>query len=274
MIATAGGLYAHTMIRVHHVTRLTSTLVIAGILSLGIAPACAQKPDDVAALKKEVDALKAGQEQLRKDLEELKAILKPAPESAIMTAPPGMTAPIADAPARGAASAPVVMLEFSDYECPFCGRFVRDTFPAVDREYIQTGKVKHVFRAFPLESIHKNAFKAHEAAMCAAAQGKYWALHDQLFVNQKALAPADLSRYAQTAGLDVAAFGACLSSDTMAPRVRSDVEFGNKLGISGTPLFLIGKPGPNGEMTVMKGISGAQPFSVFKKAIDDVMAGK
>jgi protein-disulfide isomerase len=253
--------------------RLTSALVI-GMFSIGIAPACAQKPDDVAAMKKDIEALKAGQDQLRKDIEELKALLKPGPESAIMAAPPGMTAPIADAPVRGAAAAQVIMLEFSDYECPFCGRFVRDTFPAIDQEYIQTGKVKHLFRAFPLESIHKNAFKAHEAAMCAGAQGKYWALHSQLFGNQKALGQADLSKYAQAAGLDTAAFEACLASGKMAPRVQADIEFGNKLGISGTPLFLIGKPGPNGEMTVLKGISGAQPFSVFKKAIDDVIAGK
>lgn len=274
MIAAAGRLYAHNMHRVPHAVRLTSAIVVAAVMALGTAPACAQKPEDVAALKKEIDALKAGQDQLRKDLEELKALLKPAPDSAIMTAPPGMTAPVADAPVRGAADAPVVILEFSDYECPFCSRFVRDTLPAVDREFIQTGKVKHAFRAFPLESIHKNAFKAHEAAMCAAAQNKYWVLHDQLFANQKALAPGDLVRHAQAAGLDVSAFNACLSSGQMAARVRSDIEFGNKLGISGTPLFLIGKPGPNGEMTVLKGISGAQPFSVFKKAIDDVIAGK
>ncbi len=254
--------------------RLTVFLVAAGFLMLGIAPACAQKPDEVTALKKEVEALKAGQDQLRKDIDEIKALLKPAPDSAIMTAPPGMTAPIADAPSRGDAGAPVIVLEFSDYECPFCGRFVRDSFPSIEREYITTGKVKHVFRAFPLESIHKNAFKAHEAAQCAAEQGKYWAFHDQLFANQRALTDADLTKHAQAAGVDTTAFAACLASGRMAPRVRADIEFGNKLGISGTPLFLIGTPGPAGQMTVLKGISGAQPFSVFKKAIDDVIAGK
>jgi protein-disulfide isomerase len=253
--------------------RLASSLLVALFLAPA-APACAQKPDDLASLKKDIDALKAGQAELRKELDEIKALLKPAPQQTIMDAPPGMTATLSGAPTRGAASAPVIMVEFSDYECPFCGRFVRDAFPEIDREYIQTGKIRHVFRAFPLESIHKNAFKAHEAAMCAGDQGKYWAMHDRLFLNQKALAPDDLTAHARAIGLEPGAFAACLSSGKMTARVRSDVDAGTRMGISGTPLFLIGKPGPNGDMIVLKGISGAQPFSVFKQAIDDVAAGR
>jgi protein-disulfide isomerase len=252
---------------------LLSLLAIVACLAAA-PPACAQKPDDLATLKQDIEALKAGQAELRKELDEIKALLKPAQPQAIMEAPPGMTAPVADAPARGSASAPVIVLEFSDYECQFCGRFVRDTYPALDREFIATGKVRHVFKAFPLESIHKNAFKAHEAALCASEQGKYWEMHERLFANQKALGPSDLVTHAQTTGLNMTAFNACLSSGKMSGRVRLDIEAGAKMGIQGTPLFLIGKPGPNGDLVVLKGISGAQPFSVFKQAIDDVLAGK
>jgi protein-disulfide isomerase len=249
--------------------------LVAIVLCLAAAaPACAQKPDDLTTLKKDIEALKAGQAELRKELDEIKALLKPAAPQAIMEAPPGMTAPVADAPARGSASAPVMVVEFSDFECQFCGRFVRDTYPALDREFIATGKVRHVFRSFPLESIHKNAFKAHEAALCAGEQGKYWELHGRLFANQKALAPSDLVTHAQSTGLDMTAFNACLSSGKMASRVRADIEAGTRMGVQGTPLFLIGKPGPNGDLIVLKGISGAQPFSVFKQAIDDVLGGK
>ncbi len=252
---------------------LLSLLAIVACLAAA-APACAQRPGDLATLKKDIETLKAGQAELRKELDEIKALLKPAQPQAIMEAPPGMTAPVDGAPARGAASAPVVVLEFSDYECQFCGRFVRDTYPALDREFIATGKVRHVFKAFPLESIHKNAFKAHEAALCAGEQGKYWEMHERLFANQKALGPGDLAAHGQAARLDMTTFNACLSSGKMAGRVRQDIEAGTRMGIQGTPLFLIGKPGPNGDLIVLKGISGAQPFSVFKQAIEDVIAGK
>ena len=253
--------------------RLTTAVLAVTLLTIG-SPACAQKPDELVSLRKELEALKAGQADLRKELDEIKALLKPAPQQVILEAPPGMTAPIADAPSRGSASAPVIMVEFSDYECPFCGRFVRDAYPSIDREFIQTGKVRHVFRAFPLESIHKNAFKAHEAAMCAGDQGKYWEMHDRLFANPKALALDDLVGHARAAGLEMTRFNTCLSSGTKTARVRQDVDAGAKMGVQGTPLFLIGKPGPNGDVMVLKGISGAQPFSVFKQAIEEVAAAK
>jgi len=185
-----------------------------------------------------------------------------------------MTLPLADAPSRGAADAKIVMVEFSDYECPFCGRFVRDSYPSIDREFIKPGKVRHVFRAFPLEAIHKNAFKAHEAAACAGDQGKYWPMHDQLFANQRALTAADLTQHARTVGLDLTAFSKCLDSGKMTARVRKDLDAGTEVGVQGTPLFLIGTVAADGQLVVKKGISGAQPFSVFKQAFEDVAAGR
>ncbi len=254
---------------------LSLALALSTAVVLGAsAPAAAQTPAEIAALRKDVDALKAGQAALQKQLDEIKAMLRPAPQDPIINVTQDVSVPIADSPVRGAASAGVVLVEFSDYECPFCGRFANDALPQIDRDYIQTGKIRHVFRDFPLESIHKNAFKASEAAACAGQQGKYWQMHMQLFANQKALTPPDLVRHAQSVGLDAAAFQQCLNFGKMAARVRQDVELGQKMGISGTPMILIGRPAANGEVKIRKVISGAMPFSVFKQAIDDVLAGK
>jgi protein-disulfide isomerase len=248
-------------------------LVLAALVFTAL-PACAQSASEVATLRKELDALKASHAALQKDVDDIKEALKPSPPKAIMDAPPGMIVPLADAPSRGAAGAKIVMMEFSDYECPFCGKFVRESYPGIDREFIQTGIVRHVFRAFPLESIHKNAFKAHEAAACAGDQGKYWPMHDLLFANQRALTGADLTRHAQTVGLDLAAFGTCLSSGKMTAKVKKDLDAGSQVGVQGTPLFLLGTVGADGQLVVKKGISGAQPFSVFKQAFEDIAAGK
>ncbi len=252
----------------------TAAAVLATALLTACGPASAQKPDDLAALRKEIESLRAAQAAMQKDVDEIKAALRPPSSDPIMSAPPGMTVPLGDGPTRGDATAPIVMVEFSDYECQFCGRFARESFPAIEREFIATGKVRHVFRSFPLEAIHKRAFKAHEAAACAGSQNRYWPFHDRLFANQRALEPADLLAHAAAVGLDTGAFKACLDSGTMAARVRQDIDAGTQLGVQGTPLFLIGRPGPGGTLTVVKGISGAQPFSVFKQAFEAVAAGK
>ena len=109
------------------------------------------------------------------------------------------------APSRGKADARVTIVEFTDYQCPFCSRYVRETYPQLDKEYVQTGKVKYVLRDLPLEAIHPLAMKAAEAAHCAGEQGKYWEMHDRLFANQTELARTDLAKHAQALGLDAAA---------------------------------------------------------------------
>jgi len=237
-------------------------------------PACAQSQAEIDAIKKEIAALKAGQDALRKELAEIKDLLKPEEPEAIVSVPPGRTVPLAGAQMRGASGAKVVLLEFSDYECPFCARFARDTLPQITSTYVDTGKVRHAFRAFPLEAIHKNAFKAHEAALCGGDQGKFWPLHLLFFSNTRALGASDLAKHAEQVGLDMAAFTKCLDSGTKTAAVRADVNAGLEIGVQGTPLFLIGTAGPNGELQLKKAISGAHPFPVFQQAIEDVLAGK
>jgi protein-disulfide isomerase len=161
----------------------------------------------------------------------------------------------------GNANATVTIVEFSDYECPFCQRFYLETFPQIKSEYIDTGKVKFVYRDFPL-NIHKNAEKAAEAAECAGDQGKYYEMGHMLYTQGVEGGVATFKQYAQDLNLDTEKFNNCLDSDIKAAEVTKDSVAGKQAGVTGTPTFFI-----NGQK-----ISGAQPFSVFKQAIDKALA--
>ena len=149
------------------------------------------------------------------------------------------------------------------------------TLPQIQRDYITTGKVKYVFRDFPLESIHKQAFKAHEAANCAGDQGKFWEMHNQLFANQKKLRPKDLSAYAETLGLDRSVFESCLNSGKHAAEIRKDIDTGVKAGIRGTPSFLLAytESDPS-KVKAVRMLRGAQPYRQFKDAFDQLLTSK
>src|SRR6266404_441152 len=161
---------------------------------------------------------------------------------------------VADAPTLGNADAPVTLVEFSDYQCPFCQRFFATTLSALKKHYVDTGKVRYVFRDFPLDQIHPQARKAAEAAHCAGDQGKYWEVHDLLFQNQRALAPSELSEHARNLGLDAAAFDACLGSHKQAARVSKGHTDGMAAGVQGTPGFVVAKtqPGDSVEGTLVR----------------------
>ncbi len=183
-----------------------------------------------------------------------------AVKSPTVPSTPSPSAPtIDDDSVKGDPSAPVTIIEFSDYECPFCARFYSGALQQIETEYIDTGKVKMVFRDFPL-SFHENAQKAAEAAELAGEQGKYWEMHDKLFDTGK-LDIASLKQHAEDIGLDMAKFEAGLDSGEMAAEVQKDMNDGIAAGVSGTPAFFV-----NGKILV-----GAQPFSVFKAAIEEAL---
>jgi protein-disulfide isomerase/autonomous glycyl radical cofactor GrcA len=166
----------------------------------------------------------------------------------------------ATGPARGPADAKVTIVEFSDFQCPYCGQ----AFGTVEQLMQQyAGKVKLVFRQFPLP-IHPNAEKAAEASLCAADQGKFWELHDLLFKNQKKLDVSDVKTYAASAGLDGQKFAQCLDSGEKKKQVDFDLEAGQAAGVSGTPAFFI-----NGVF-----LNGALPIEEFKKVIDPELASR
>ena len=166
----------------------------------------------------------------------------------------------AEGPARGPKDAPVTIVEFSDFECPYCGA-AHDTVEQVMSSY--AGKVRLVYRQFPL-SFHPHAAKAAEASLCAADQGKFWEYHDALFKNQKKLDPTELKAHASEVGLDGQKFGQCLDSGDKKKAVDADQQAGLAAGVGGTPAFFI-----NGIF-----LNGAQPIDEFKKVIDGELASK
>ena len=147
--------------------------------------------------------------------------------------------------------------------------------PQIESEYIKTGKLKYVARDFPLESIHKEAFKAAEAAHCAGEQGAYWEMHTRLFANQRALGPKELPQHAQGLGLDVPKFQQCLESGKYASRIRKDLADGQKAGVTGTPGFFLGVTESNDpNVKVLRVLKGAQPYASFKEAIESLLSSQ
>jgi protein-disulfide isomerase len=165
----------------------------------------------------------------------------------------------ANDPALGRASAPVTLVEFSDFQCPFCQR-VAPTMKRLRETY--GDKLRIVWKDFPLTQIHPQAFKAGEAAHCAGDQGKYWEYHDTLFANQQQLSPEELKKHAADLGLDAAAFGTCLDTSKYGERVRNGVAEGTRLGVNSTPTIYV-----NGRM-----LSGAQPYETFVSVIDEELS--
>jgi protein-disulfide isomerase len=185
---------------------------------------------------------------------------KSGPEVRVLFDAPRHTVEVtADDPSIGSASAPVTLVEFSDFQCPFCQR-VAPTLKQVKQTY--GDKVRIVWKDFPLTQIHPQAFKAGEAAHCAADQGKFWEYHDRLFANQQQLMPADLKKHATDLGLDSKAFDSCLDSSKYGERVRDGVAEGSRLGVNSTPMIYI-----NG-----RALSGAQPYEVFASVIDEELS--
>ena len=243
--------------------------VALALLALVPSRAAFSQTDDEKALRKDMEALKEGQQAIQKDIQEIKKLLAARPTGAREELALNAMINTEGEPFKGNKNAKLTLIEFSEYQCPFCGRHVRDTFPNIDKEYIQTGKLKYVFRDLPLESIHKNAFKASEAAHCAGDQGKFWEMHDRLFANQNSLEPAMLTAHAQAVGVDTKKFQACLDAGKYAAEIRKDIAEATKYGIAGTPTSVIGLTQPNdSKIKVLKVLRGAQGFSVFKDALD------
>lgn len=177
-----------------------------------------------------------------------------------------------DAPTLGPASARVFLIEFSDYECPFCIRHTRETMPKIDANYIQTGKIRYAFRDFPIDQLHPEAIRAHEAGRCAAEQGRFWEIHKRLFSAPGTHSVDALEALASEVGLNVPAFRSCLTSGRTAPAIRETAQIAVDLGANGTPAFFIGVHDPTtDQVRIINGVSGAQPYEVFTRTLDAVL---
>jgi protein-disulfide isomerase len=203
----------------------------------------------------QIAQLRDGQRRLAEDVSSLK-------QSA--------TIDVADAPARGPDGAVVTLVEFSDYECPFCVRHFKQTMPQIEANFIRPGKIRYVFRDFPIDELHPEAIRAHETARCALEQDqdKYWQLHRLLFSAPGTHTKDQLEARVREAGLDVAAVQSCLASGRVTSGIRRGGEQASALGAQGTPAFFVGllDPGSN-RVRVLEAIKGAQPYSVFEDAI-------
>lgn len=171
---------------------------------------------------------------------------------------------------KGSQDAPVTIIEISDFQCPYCREFAATTYPRIDSAYVQTGKARVIYINLPL-SMHREAYGAAEAAMCASAQGKFWEMHDRLFATQRewsgqADAAQRFERMAQELRLDMAAYRDCTANDRPSSIIVSDAMQAAEAGIRGTPAFILNARGGQ------RALSGAVPFEQFKSEMDALLA--
>lgn len=175
----------------------------------------------------------------------------------------------ADDRVRGDPQAPVTLIEYSDFTCGFCLKFFRETWPRLRAEYVETGKVRFLYRDFP-RGFQGPGLDAAVAARCAGDQGRYWQMHDRLFGDDRSLGLADLRRHAGMIGLDQVLFSKCLEEAPHTEAIRRDLEEGVRLGFIGTPGFVLLRTQGAGQQRPIA-IPGAVPFETFKKQIDRLL---
>jgi protein-disulfide isomerase len=227
------------------------------------APSAAITPDQADAIVQEL-------KEIRKLLESIdKKSLAQAPQRPKV--PPTAKVSVKDSPVLGSADAPVTVVEFTDYQCTYCLRFIQQTFPKLKEQFIDTGKVRWVVRDMPL-GFHKNARKAAQAAHCAGEQDKFWEMRGVLFANARKLEEENLPNYAQTLGLDMAAFDSCLASDRHLAAIDKSAQDAGGVQITGTPTFVVGKA--NGDWVEGKRVVGARDFKIFEENIRTLLEEK
>lgn len=177
-------------------------------------------------------------------------------------------------PVKGSKDAKVALIEYSDFKCSFCGSFARNTLPALDRKYLQPGKVLLSFQHLPLQK-YPFAQQAAEGAECANRQGRFWEMHDALFARQQQqeIDDAGLLSVARNLGLNEDIFAYCLDGEA-SPFVKEQADAARTLRIEGTPTFFVGSILPDGRVKVAKRITGAQPLRQFEEALDSLLASQ
>jgi len=168
-------------------------------------------------------------------------------------------------PSLGSPNAPVVVVEFTDFQCPFCSRFHSQTFPLIRKAYIVPGRVRYVTMDFPLTTIHSDALRAARASHCGEEQGRYWETHEALFSQRGQLGRGNILTVANGLGLNAQRFAACLDNAANDERIQRDISQGRAIGISGTPTFVLGRA--IGRTVVGRVVVGAQPYEVFDDLI-------
>jgi protein-disulfide isomerase len=178
-----------------------------------------------------------------------------------------------DLPQAGDPKARIVLVDVSDYQCPFCQRFFSDTYPALQSDYVQSGKIRYTHIDLPAEAPHPLAMKAAIASHCANDQGAYWKMHDNLF-KQRVEKPEDITAAGKASSLKMQEFNDCVASEKhIQDIIARRLEF-MKLGIMGTPYFVIGVVKPGSSKVIVKStVMGAMPLANFKKQLDEALSG-
>jgi protein-disulfide isomerase len=254
----------------------TKLATVTFVALISLSPPQSQS-EEIAALKRQVQELREQQAQMQRELTAIKNFLQSLLQPQQGGAPSldsiiGASIPTANEPTMGSSSAKITVMEISDYHCPFCKRQTQQTFPQLVNDYVKTGKVQFVFVDYPIAQLHPAAARSHEAANCAGDQAKYWEMHVSLFNNPIAKDESALIAQAKALGLDMSAFQTCLTSGRHAAAIQASVARMEQLGISGTPMTVIGlTPAPGQPLKVVKYVYGAQPYSAFKEAIDSLL---
>src|SRR5450432_3634681 len=216
-------------------------------------------------------------DQAQQILDELKAIHKSLDARPVAAPQPAAPAPQDDKVSMafppggfsvGKENAPLVLVEYTDYQCPFCQRYHNDSFAQIKTNFIDTGKLRYISRDFPF-SWNDSARRSATAARCAAEQGKFWELRHTMIVNAAALQPDKLGGYAQAASMDVPKFQACVDSDKYRAAIDKDIAEGSAAGVNGTPSFVIGRI-ENGKLQGVRMV-GAMPYAQFEAKIQEML---
>lgn len=206
-------------------------------------------------------------------------LLATPPSAGVVGAGGGMAEPVANkvighldqATRRGPANARIALIEFSDFQCPYCGQYARETYPRIEDQFLKSGQIAYMFFNLPLEQAHPFALRAGTAAECAGRQSKFWDMHDVLFKNQGKLDGPALIEHAGSIGLRMPEFETCLSDSQSAARIRSEMNEAKALEVAGTPTLFVAELQSATEARALYRIRGAASFDVIANAVKSAM---
>lgn len=248
---------------------LTSVLPIALCLFAATIAANGQQPSADAAKSTSIATHEEIEQQILNELRQIHALLQKQQQAPERPASAQRANVSISGQSIGNKNAPITLVEFTDYQCPFCKQFQTTVFDRLKKDYIDTGKVRFISRDLPLD-FHPNAMSAAVAAQCAGEQAHFWQMRDVLIAHSDNLAPEAIYKYAVEIGLNLDRFHACIGNDAYATAIRQNIVEANAAGISGTPSFVIGKS--SGGSVEGEVVVGASSYESFKKDLDDSLA--
>ena len=247
-------------------TLLQGCLTIMILVGVVISAASTARAEGITP--EQADQILNELKQIRQLLQQQQTLLRQ--NTGRRAAPPDQKVKLklVDTYALGSDDAPVTLVEFTDYQCPYCSKFHQMTFPQIKKNYIDTGKIRFVSRDLPLD-FHKNALQAARATRCAGEQNKYWEIRHVLGSNPKNLGKEEILKYALVEQLNLEQFQSCFESDEYEKEINQDIADAHSVGITGTPGFVLGRTSKN-DFEGIK-IKGAFPYSAFAKKIDKLL---